>query len=217
VSNILPTSSQRFKGSDTAMKKTLIVLATLMFACLVVTPRNTVSQDQESTATLEETLGFLHDFVGSYGTFTFSPSETNHYTVRNTYTFKPVEKCMVEVADESRYQPPSGNYSSTLFFNFSLTDIDPFELTAKTDTTERAFARVGAGVGHGTFIQLSTTNHRKVVEYKIKWPNGDTDTASPMDSTTFGITDGATGENGKRVIKALKHAVKLCGGKVAPF
>src|SRR5689334_20516793 len=104
--------------------KQLFALALLAVLLLAIAPNSIHAQDQESSATLEETLAFLHDFIGSNGHFNTTA------TFSNTVDFTTVEKCTVKIThqQEGRGDEHLGNNKVTEVSTFSLSDIDPFEL-----------------------------------------------------------------------------------------
>lgn len=187
-----------------------VIALTMMIFVPAAMPIRSAAQDQESTASLEETLTFLHDFIGSNGlvrsTDTFS----------NTIEFTAIEKCKVRITHQQQGKEDEHlhNDTVTVVSTFSLSDIDPFELAfRRVETLQRKVAP-----GYASTIWLNTTNQRKVVSQKQRLNNDEFFDRGESDIVDLVIGEYSTdGENQKRVIRALKHAIKLCGGKTSPF
>ena len=97
-------------------------------------------------------------------------------------------------------------------WTFSLKDIDPLSIRnpklIPVESSNRTYYR--------GLITLQTTNQKETIIQQRQIGNKSLE-PEKMNYTLVWFNDSSTGETGKRLLKALKHAIKLCGGKVAPF
>jgi hypothetical protein len=95
---------------------------------------------------------------------------------------------------------------------FSFSDIDPTDLGPWRVIT--VATKQGDAFLSGIF--LTTTTNRMSVKHEQNEGN----VLKSLDNWSmvpFAISDNAAGDNQKRILNALKHAIELCGGKPSPF
>jgi hypothetical protein len=88
----------------------------------------------------------------------------------------------------------SANYKSQITINFS--DIEPISSTG---------------------LELITTNSKKTILYESDFPSFEEGFVEKYKAVSKMNIYVNGDENQKRMIKAIKHTIKLCGGKVEPF
>ena len=172
----------------------VVMLTTLIF---VLASLNVKAQEEESTATLEETLSFIKNSMEVWGNGNDAKAQ-----------FLPIKGCKVQIVL---------TYTKTKKYvwtqTFSLSDLDPL-------TIEPLYSRKinEQDLYMKTPIGFHTTNNKPLINLKIKDEEG----LMIKDEMQVGggIDIYANDEKqtqSKRIVRALRHAVKLCGGKVDPF
>ena len=181
-------------------KKNLCIIflfALLMFAA--ATANAFAQEEPESSATLEETLKFIKNKVDVSGKNIVwggdAPAE---------FSFSPVGKCQGRITTnfyQSNNAVITGGIIRTFTHTFSFADIDPLiiEKTKATSIYDPAveFFR----------IVLQTSKSQKKIEWRDTLDNRTKHTADVI----IIVRDSQTADS---LIRALKHAVRLCRGKV---
>jgi hypothetical protein len=179
---------------------------------------NTSAQNPTKSPSLSETLEWMKSTLGPKGLI---PSDRNGY---NKYEAVPGKTSYTEIIKSFYYDgcrvkvvklaetvnPLVGDYVAQYTDEFALSDFDPY--TVKTDTGDSDL--------RGHIVVFSTTNDKKLIHCSSITLNGK-DAGQPsecvpaLDDTEqlrFSSTDYT-----ERFAKALRHAIKLCGGKPSAF
>jgi hypothetical protein len=209
------------------MRKQLFVVVTLAIFSLVLMSPSVRTQEQENTATLEETLGFIKNMInGKTGLVYQMDDKTLAVSERKDYYFFTTEgakyhenKCDV-YAEEMHQKANTGSVESgeSLQMYFNLADIDPLSIHIETN---RGITR-GEKPRYYDII-METSSHKKTV--KLVYQNFTNNISAqklsyePRSEALFYRTFATTRDPdvANRLERAFKHAVKLCGGKVDPF
>lgn len=165
-------------------------------------PALATNESEESSASLEETLNWLGARLTD-ATFTYSViiekrgvEIYDRASVNGSGNFR-VDRCTLTV--EYIYTPPATIYEIRGKGIIPFSDIDPLSIK-----------RVGP------YISMQTSRQSiKRIMFAAGKVESEVSTSSLAISLRGTSVDGV--ENGKRVEKAIRHAIKLCGGKSSPF
>lgn len=184
------------------MKLNIILRAFTLMVLLAITgiaiqaQTNKESKQDSLEPTLDETLGFIAGKIADHG---------KTMTGDSTYitTFKRLKQCEVEFISATQRPGKLAEYHKYIF---SLGDIEPLSIRVSPIENKLRWR---------TF-ELKTTNNQKTILTESSRDGGKTFYTYPPESLFQAFID-TEPEVGERLVKALKHAVKLCGGKVEPF
>jgi hypothetical protein len=196
------------------MKKNNLLLSVCLLAVLMFSSNHIVSAQEESSATSEETLKLIENLIDD-------PSLYYNENESKGYIFLAETPCSFMVMENHTLtRNDSFKTGRRTFSIVNLADIDPVSL--KIDTTRDSFK----GQVEPTWydIYLETTGYKKTIqerteEYKYDQKNKKdlerTEKSKNMISKAVVVTRNK--DNAPRIVKALKHAIKVCGGKAPPF
>jgi hypothetical protein len=173
-------------------RKQFVAVVTLAVFMLMLASPSARAQD-ESSATLEETVKWLRSSLGSdIGSFS-----NEDVTIHNTLDL--VSPCTFSLTYE--YEFSALGSGSRSVYRFSLKDIDP--LGIKTE--------------HNNLTLYTSLREKKVTIHTYDAKSGNVIKDHGEWKTDNVITSLKDAESAKRVAKAFEHVIKLCGGKVDPF
>jgi len=168
----------------------------LLFVCWFAVITN--GRQKESSATLDETLSWIEGFTKAHGTMSYQGK------ILETTSVSGVEGCTVSV-DHNYTAALNGTKIRKRTETISLSDFDPESVKTKTDHWTDA---------EDTFeVQFETSDAKPKVVATLKSDDGTKRVVNL--SQEFVSMDSFNSAN--RLVKAMKQAIKLCGGKPAPF
>lgn len=140
-----------------------------------------------STASLRETLDWLKEEVANHGSLSHTENGTT-----NTYVVTPVsfKGCSIEYKEAWGGDPTQENTV------VPLGDLDPLTVSPSEDSTYSG----------AWSISFETSKGKKSIKALSS--------KELMDNNSFIVDDEKIA---KRIVKALQHAITLCGGKIDPF
>lgn len=187
------------------IKKCLLIMVVLTF-CMVTPPAPKISaQEQESTATLDETVSWLKTFLGNEA-HSLDNLERNAFFERKITDIKSVDMCSLSFTTYDRFYFPASTVKDSgerhYVKRLPLASLDPAGLDLGTDNS---------------LILHTSKSEPKILVHAYNVVNG-LDTTEQYDrGVSEVLLPFQTKEAAIRVKNALKHAIKLCGGKVDPF
>lgn len=185
-------------------------------------PSKIAPNDSESSASLEETFSWLKSKLNSlrFGSFNkaknwesgkkyFETTTGNYETDINT------NECSLDIHKTQKYR--DSNLFRNLNLKLELSEIDPLSVTVKKLPAGKWSSGEDYEQQVTVYLESSAGNKAIIFKYGFSQPNSYTYHENLINewSNVFFITE--TEESANRIAKALKHAIKLCGGKVDPF
>lgn len=196
---------------------------------------NSVPSDTESSATLKETTDWLIGAIPKFGNFNYLGLDNHYYGVDTWATDKI--NCNLEYTFGVWKSEETGNSNSP-----KITDKDPIGLMAEyRDTFTIPFGSLDV-LGLKVYkynkfdffvVEVNSSGLKKTIsQSRLFWwkptevsnshpagkrPPTETEAGpfkATVSTTYFYVRDE---ESANRIAKAIKHAAKLCGGKVDPF
>jgi hypothetical protein len=191
-------------------RKQLFVAVTLaVFILTLVCPsartlnsRALAQQQDESTATLAETLSFIKGKINAYQPSIDPKRDTD------IYKFESSNGCNVTLSEYHYYEGSSnGGRHAYYTYTFSLHDLDPLSVKISVEAPELHF------------IKMETTDSKELVQIKEVEIDSDQSVHPGYEAKgkTLYLSVSGDHEIAVRLVMAFKHAIKLCGGKVDPF
>jgi hypothetical protein len=170
----------------------------------------TADAQQASTASLKDTLLWMHNFVADNGSQYAGQSSdnqncqvgTSNCQQRHDVSTFDSQGCSATVRWSITL---SGEDLGTYTYKVSLKNLDPNSVAwAKDNPFENA-------------VHVDTTNSEKKVMEAFTPPTGKTWSKFLDEPQTWLELVFDNGENAKRFVKAFKHAIQLCGGRHSVF
>jgi hypothetical protein len=195
------------------------VIAGLTFTCLFSTvtrgqasaptipaSRNAVSRQTAAGPSLNETTTWIKNALATYGHVRYSSDGT---TVDSTQALSSVHGCEATF-DVLTTTQGIGKYSLTVSVNFK--DLDP--ASGKAADLSAGSAQSGSWSARAMAVGFQTSNLAQLVEFKYTTSIQLTNYLSPEDGYKTGMSLAVNGEDAaSRLMKAMSHAIALCGGK----
>jgi hypothetical protein len=179
---------------------------------------NTSAENPTKSPSLSETLEWMKSSLGptgivqsdrnGYNKYEAVPGKTSYTEIIKSFSYDSCRVKVVKVAET--VNPLVGDYMAQYADEFTLSDFDPD--TVKTNT--------GDGNLRGHIVVFSTINDKKMIHCSSITLNGK-DAGQPSECVpalddTEQLRFSST-EYTERFAKALRHAIKLCGGKPSAF
>lgn len=156
-----------------------------------------------------EAFRFIIDIMNAYGSIPLSEQEiATGFQGQFRYRFVPLGECTAKIIWEHN----TDSYFSQDISTFSFADLDPSQLAGwrvQKITTKN-------GVYYYSPMYLSTPNYRLAIKGHITSSYGEQEKPDSF-LIGFKIGDNESGETQQRMLKALKSAIEVCGGKPSPF
>jgi len=154
---------------------------------------------------MQETLSFIMDTLNSYGT----SSLTGDATERRSYTLESLGGCRVTLTDHIRsYSKDGSTFSDSITEqSFDLSSIDP-------NTIGKTGVERGFNGGEDYPIVFGTRNSSRSIETRS---NGNVGREWRTNEEATGEFVVAADSVATSLVKALRHAVILCGGRASLF
>lgn len=202
----------------------VVVLAVLM--CLVAGPNLLAQkQEEESTATLKETMDSLGSKLSDRTFLSFISVDSvhwrgyeivqnfKHYNEELNATFT-TDNCNLILKNESSiYGCRECKYIDELVLPFA--DIDPLSIEHFVPEDKDSLAVMNSG------LKMRTTSPKKTITFKRVVLGTQNPSLKPIENSEKVGSNAflffQDKESELRAKRAIKHAVKLCGGKVDPF
>lgn len=171
-----------------------ITLSLAVLIALAATPLRLTAQDQESSATLDETMSWISLHLREYSGTYPNPD------IRLEYVSVKTEGCKLTFRRFDRHVDDEATANPQMIRVVLLNKVDPYSLKVEDSGIYSVLK------GGGTNGQAIGT---------LDWP----DQPNMFQPTSvFGLEFSSKDKDlSKRMQRALEHAIKLCGGKTEAF
>jgi len=200
-----------FGSSESFAQKRQATRKTTKSKTKPIQPKKNTTSEAENSATVQETLEWLKSKIEQSQTFALLVAgnggfQTVHDTIEYTFISRS-NKCEF-ILQERNFNDEKGKFS----YIFSLSEIDPLNISLE---------ELESAVNGHTYweVSLKTANDKPAIQVSksldfTPLKSFENNTYEKIAVSFSYYEDEATAQ---RVFRALKHAVKLCGGKVELF